>query len=147
MHSFLKIEKAPKDGTMVVIAHERWSCYPLAKWMDVPGTFPNAEGEEVKLSGWVFDDQLILGEEPGFLGWQNDIDEGNMPTHFCYPILRQNLVEVLQELLEKNPKEDILKKLQETNADFEGKEETLMEYLERTALPGETKIWRLNEQD
>jgi hypothetical protein len=60
----------------------------LASWHELD-ILIDFVGKAVEMWGWVFDDfTRILGafwEENGFLGWQSDIDDGNMPTHWCYP--------------------------------------------------------------
>ena len=74
------IETAPKDGTWIVIGKPNWRVFPKAKWAWV-------DGDEGQFPGWLFEDDVsgclvpnVDGE--GFLGWQEDIEDGNMPTHW-----------------------------------------------------------------
>lgn len=84
------IETAPKNGVPIFITNPKWAGAIKAHWGEYPGGHvEDSEGNAVKMWGWVFDDfTRILGafwEENGFLGCQSDIDDGYMPTHWCYP--------------------------------------------------------------
>lgn len=75
------IETAPKDGTWVVLGKSNWRMFPKAKY----GPFGSGEGGP--FDGWLFEDEFTPCAVPNvdggpFLGWQEDIDEGYMPTHW-----------------------------------------------------------------
>lgn len=73
------IETAPKDGTDVLIWRDGWDAAPRAKWGEYPDNpVESGDGEEVHMSGWLFDEMISLGHEDGFLGWEDD----PMPTHW-----------------------------------------------------------------
>jgi hypothetical protein len=68
------IETAPRDGTHIFIFRDGWECAPVAFWGD---------GEEC--AGWCFEDDSVYvrgAAQEGFLGWQEDIDDDAMPTHW-----------------------------------------------------------------
>ena len=75
------IETAPKDGTKVFIFRHGWVLAPVARWDEYPGNPVLNDKEEVWMYGWVLEDEwLELGIEPGFLGWSDDYENGNVPT-------------------------------------------------------------------
>lgn len=78
------IETAPKDGTRIYITRESWDSAPVAKWGLYPGNpVESDDGADVYMQGWIIEDeQFCRGCEDGFLGWQEDIADGVMPTHW-----------------------------------------------------------------
>ena len=71
---------APRDGTWIVIGKAGWDVFPKAKW----GSTDAVDGV---IMGWVFADHDTPCLVPntsgdGFLGWAEDIEDGNMPTHW-----------------------------------------------------------------
>lgn len=90
IYGWQTIDSAPKYGIPIFITNPKWSGAIKAHWGEYPGgQVEDSEGNAVEMWGWVFDDfTRILGafwDENGFLGWQSDIDDGYMPTHWCYP--------------------------------------------------------------
>jgi hypothetical protein len=75
MTSWQAIDTAPKDGTKIFIWRKEWNCAPVA-WRDV------IDGKDGVFGAWAFDDTLCFGVSDGILGWQEDIDDGCMPTHW-----------------------------------------------------------------
>ena len=70
------IEAAPKDGTRIVLYNSRWEKLPIARWEMI-------DGDDGLFGAWQFDDSfLCLGVGDGVLGWNEDIEDGNMPTHW-----------------------------------------------------------------
>ena len=74
------IETAPEE-TWVVIGRPNWRLFPKAKWG------PYGCGEDGPFDGWLFEDECTPCVVPNvdggpFLGWQEDIDDDNMPTHW-----------------------------------------------------------------
>lgn len=74
------IETAPKDGTKIVIWSSRYDFCPIAAWHVAPDC-----------SGWLFDDWAspCPSCDDGFIGWNEDIEDGFMPTHWIplpYPL-------------------------------------------------------------
>lgn len=70
------IESAPKDGTKIVIGKSGWQSMPVAYWI----TYPS---QDFYMQGWSIEDNTFyLGCEDGFLGWNEDLTDGNMPTHW-----------------------------------------------------------------
>lgn len=70
------IETAPKDGAWIFIWNGQWPHPVKAQWRE-------NDGEDGVFYGWSFDEFINMGGcEDGFLGWQEDIDDGNMPTHW-----------------------------------------------------------------
>lgn len=69
------IAEAPRDGTEILIWRDGWDFAPLAKWGE-------NDGEDGVFYGWVLRDGVYpgCGVEDGFIGWQEDIDDGQMPT-------------------------------------------------------------------
>ena len=83
------IETAPKNGVTIFITNLKWSSAIKAHW----GKYP---GARVEMWGWVLDDfNRIQGAS--FLGWQSDIDDGNMPTHWCYPPTEEKADDATQQ--------------------------------------------------
>lgn len=72
---WLPIESAPKDGTKILIWRDGWDYAPVA-WRDA------IDGEDGSFGAWVFDDSLCLGVSDGVLGWNEDVEDGSMPTHW-----------------------------------------------------------------
>lgn len=68
------IEIAPKDGTEIVLWGDKWRVCPLAMWMDVDGD-KGIFGALVLKGSY-----LCVGVEEGVIGWNEDIEDGNMPT-------------------------------------------------------------------
>lgn len=72
------IEDAPKDGTEIFIYKDRWHGALIAKWDLI-------DGEPESFHGWVFKDEyLIIGVAEGCLGFNEDIEDGDMPTHWSH---------------------------------------------------------------
>jgi len=70
------IETAPKDGTWIILGKPDWSVFLKARWVDV-------DGDDGPFKAWVFQyDGICLGVDDGVLGWQEDHDDGAMPTHW-----------------------------------------------------------------
>lgn len=69
------IETAPKDGTKILIWRDGWDYAPVA-WRDA------IDCDEGSFGAWVFADHLCLGVGDGCLGWNEDIEDGHMPTHW-----------------------------------------------------------------
>ena len=68
------ISTAPRDGTWILIGKLDWSVFPKAQWELIE------DGEE-PFFGWVFEDAShSIGVGDGALGWEEDHDEGRMPT-------------------------------------------------------------------
>ena len=80
------IETAPRDGTEILIWKATWDFAPKAKWDLV-------DGDDGWFGAWVFSETLCLGESEGLLGWNEDIEYGSMPTHWC-PLPKPPLPEV-----------------------------------------------------
>ncbi len=67
------IETAPKDR-QILIYKPGWRYAVVAEWSE-------RDGDEGSFWGWEFADALLcIGVDNGFLGWDEDIDDGNMPT-------------------------------------------------------------------
>ena len=84
--SWEPIESAPRDGTKILIFRHDWDFAPVAKWVahDCEG---EGEGEgEIgsTFGGWGLDEFVSVpgAMEEGFLGWNEDIEDGHMPTHW-----------------------------------------------------------------
>ena len=86
MAEWQPIETAPKDGTKVFIWREGWDQAPVAQWRDYPGNpvvgSDESESADCWMHGWLFHEWFTPGIEDGWLGWNEDIDEGCMPTHW-----------------------------------------------------------------
>lgn len=95
----LPIHEAPKDGTPVILYNKKWNVFPLAQWKVSDVIVPTEQDVDVNLTGWFFDEILCLGEEEGFLGWESDYENGDMPTHFMYadPTFYANTIERLNK--------------------------------------------------
>lgn len=77
------ISTAPKNGDIIYIMNPAWDNAPKAKWGEYPDNPVEGENGEVYMQGWLIEDShFCAGCEDGFLGWNEDIDEGNMPTHW-----------------------------------------------------------------
>lgn len=73
------IATAPKDGTTIFIFNRMWSCAPKAKWDLI-------DGDDGMFGAWVLDDDVFSpGVDLGVIGWNEDIEDGNMPTHWMLP--------------------------------------------------------------
>jgi hypothetical protein len=82
------IESAPKDGTEILITHPNWKGATYAQWGEYPGgTVEDSNGDETRMYGWVFGEYTrfegFWTEEEGFLGWDTDIEDDRMPTHWA----------------------------------------------------------------
>lgn len=82
MSEWKTIESAPKDGTEILIFKAGWEFAPVAKW-----GFQDCEGVDEQpacVGGWMMtDDATPCGAcEEGFIGWNEDVEEGVMPTHW-----------------------------------------------------------------
>lgn len=75
MSEWQPIETAPKDGTKIFIFRDGWDYAPVACWDLV-------DADEDAFGAWTFDDRLSLGVGEGVLGWNEDIEDGSMPTHW-----------------------------------------------------------------
>jgi len=70
------IESAPKDGTWIFIYRDNWHGAIKAKWGEI-------DGVDELFTGWVFQDEfLCIGCAEGCLGYNEDIEDGYMPTHW-----------------------------------------------------------------
>ena len=77
------IETALKDGTEIIIFKQGWVNAPVGKWAEYGGNpVIGFDGEDCYMWGWEFDEFTCYGYEDGFLGWDEDIQENNMPTHW-----------------------------------------------------------------
>ncbi len=74
---WLPISEAPRDGTEILIWRAGWDYAPLAKWGE------NTRADE-PFYGWVLHESVypVCACEEGFLGWNEDIEDGHMPTHW-----------------------------------------------------------------
>lgn len=88
------IDSAPKNGTPILIWNKKWDMALLARWEMHPdaenssGKVQDYYGRLVNIKGWVHKYipwPQCPGKETYFLGWPEDKEEGNMPTHWCYP--------------------------------------------------------------
>jgi hypothetical protein len=86
------IDTAPKDGTPIFITHPDWAGAVKARWGKHPWweVILDETGRSVIPHGWVYDwGVLTLGRDydhqAGFLGAAEDIENGCMPTHWCWP--------------------------------------------------------------
>ncbi|HYW77227.1 MAG TPA: hypothetical protein VFA48_11505 [Gammaproteobacteria bacterium] len=71
------IETAPKDGTEILIWGPNYDFAPVAKWGE-------ADCDDGLFSGWHLSGfhSPVCSCEDSFIGWQEDIDDGLMPTHW-----------------------------------------------------------------
>ena len=76
------IATAPKDGTEIIIFKRDWPFAPVAKW--VHHDADDDKGQSIVFGGWGFDEWTALpgAMEDGFIGWNEDIEDGMMPTHW-----------------------------------------------------------------
>ncbi len=75
------IETAPMDGAEIIIYREGWVSAPRAKWGDHEGE--DEDGREITFGGWFLASEWDCpGVEDGFIGWNEDIEGGCMPTHW-----------------------------------------------------------------
>lgn len=76
------IETAPKDGTPIVLYRAGWDTLPLAHWGAQDAV--DEDHLDVYFYGWHLKDEFenFGGEQDGFLGWNEDIADGAMPTHW-----------------------------------------------------------------
>lgn len=73
------ISKAPKDGTKIILWRDGWRVAPLARW-------DTQDADEGCFGGWFLEEDslMVFGAcEEGFIGWNEDIADGAMPTHWC----------------------------------------------------------------
>lgn len=82
MTDWQPIETAPKDGTKIVIWNTLYSFCPIACWSCV------GEGDDDNgyLYGWFLESETTpvptcMG---GFIGYNEDIEDGFMPTHWLH---------------------------------------------------------------
>ena len=81
MAEWQDISTAPKDGTEILIYREGWQEAPRAKWGEHDGE--TDDGEDVIFGGWFLASEWhTYGVEDGFLGWNEDVQDGVMPTHW-----------------------------------------------------------------
>lgn len=80
MSNWQPIETAPKDGTKIFIFRQDWEFAPIAKW--VMHDADDEHGQEVMFGGWGMDEFVSIPGacEEGFIGWNEDIEDGHMPT-------------------------------------------------------------------
>jgi len=77
------IETAPKDGRKIFIYRHGWEEAPIAIWGEHPDNpVVSHDHKEVYMSGWISDSWAMHGLEEGFIGWDEDIEDRNMPTHW-----------------------------------------------------------------
>lgn len=76
------IGTAPKDGTKILIFKADWDFAPVAKWVAHDADDENGSG--ITFGGWGLDEFVSIPGacEEGFLGWNEDIEDGIMPTHW-----------------------------------------------------------------
>lgn len=77
MPQWQPIETAPKDGTKIVIWSKLYASFcPIAAWCTSTG--------EADANGWEYDPWYSppCAETDGFLGTEEDIEGGAMPTHW-----------------------------------------------------------------
>lgn len=70
------IAEAPKDGTRMFLWKDGWPAAFVGQWRE-------SSSDDVP-DGWAMDELMCIpgALTDGFLGWQEEIDEGSMPTHF-----------------------------------------------------------------
>lgn len=71
------IESAPRDGTLIVIWNAIYTHCPLAKWAE-------RDGDDGWFHGWELSGlhSPCCSCEDDFIGWNEDIEDGYMPTHW-----------------------------------------------------------------
>lgn len=75
------IETAPKDGTEILIYRHGWQEAPRARWGLQDGE--DDDHKPTVFGGWFLASEWhTYGCEDGFLGWNEDIEDGVMPTHW-----------------------------------------------------------------
>lgn len=73
------IATAPKDGAEIIIYRDGWVSAPRAKWGDHDGE--DDDGAQITFGGWFLASEWDCpGVEDGFVGWNEDIEGGCMPT-------------------------------------------------------------------
>lgn len=72
-----QIETAPKDGTRIVIWNKIYDHCPIAKWAE-------RDADEGFIFGWELEgSRSPCGScEDDFIGWNEDQEDGFMPTHW-----------------------------------------------------------------
>ncbi len=77
MSEWKPIDTAPKDGTKVLIWNSVYDFCPIAWWGE-------KDGDDSIFYGWNFEGghSPCCSCEDDFIGWNEDIDEGFMPTHW-----------------------------------------------------------------
>lgn len=79
--AFQTISTAPKDGSEILLWKSGWGEAPRAKWIMRDGE--DKDDRPTSFGGWsLANDWNSYGCEDGFLGWNEDIEDGNMPTHW-----------------------------------------------------------------
>jgi len=79
MSEWKPIDTAPKDGTKILIWNKIYEFAPIAWWAE-------ADTCSDPIYGWHFDTQSspCCSCEDNFIGWQEDIEDGLMPTHWLH---------------------------------------------------------------
>ena len=68
------IETAPKDGSKVLLFREDWDQAFIGKWK----YFEDGDG----FYAWELGEYICIGISDGILGYEEDHEEGIMPTHW-----------------------------------------------------------------
>ena len=77
MSEWQPIDTHPKTAEPVFVFNPKWEIAPIAKYGEL-------HADDGPFYGWLFEDEFIdLGVSAGELGWNEDIEDGNMPTLWC----------------------------------------------------------------
>ena len=71
------IASAPRDGTKVLLWRDGWDFAPVGHWHI-------EDGDDCVFGGWGLEEGVYVpgAVAEGFVGWNEDIEDGNMPTHW-----------------------------------------------------------------